>query len=707
VDKSPGIPCVIYAAKSTEDRRGSIPEQLRECREAIEADPRRCLIAEYSDEAFSAYRRDRGPGLRDAIQHAEDLAVEHGIAELWAQHSDRIARGDGRKARHTVEIALWALKHDVRVRTLQDPETFRDLLYAVVTGQRNNEDSKRKAISSQAGRKRAVARGEYIGHLPDGYKLDREIDDAGQLCKRMVIDPDRQALFELLFRLALRGRMCGQVARTLNERGWLTKPVKGVDRPRPFDVGKVYELLHNPRYAALSVYRGEILARGHWPAYISERQHERLCRQLAHPREGHSKGPLDTYLLARLACCGRCGHRLRIATGRVRDDGTRARKYVCSSHRQYRGSAQCRAAPFDAHIAEAMVVASLPTLLGEEASDTTLPVLVPATTDVCAGSIEPCSPINGNDASSSDEDPVSDPHPYGVLALQTTRTQRRARELADVLRLRQWIDREADGRSEATRAEAEELNRLLRGWFSAIAIDVTPKAVEITATRRSASFPSSTTVTIDRADWTRLAPPGHRQLAPASAWSEAEMIGALQAWADRHARSPRRVEWERAGSAHPGSLTVCKHFGNWNRALRKAGLPPVARPARHPWTDEEIVEALRAWAKQHGRAPAHLDWALGARERPCAQTVWCRFGSWTRALHAAGLTPPPRKKCEPRGWTREEIIHAMCEWGDEHGRPPKGLEWARAGTVHPSAPSVRKSFGSWQAALQAAGLAHE
>jgi hypothetical protein len=29
---------VIYAAKSTEDKRGSIPDQLRECREAIDAD---------------------------------------------------------------------------------------------------------------------------------------------------------------------------------------------------------------------------------------------------------------------------------------------------------------------------------------------------------------------------------------------------------------------------------------------------------------------------------------------------------------------------------------------------------------------------------------------------------------------------------------------------------------------------------------------
>ena len=94
MERELGIPCVIYAAKSTEDRRGSIPEQLEECREAIDADRRRRFVAEYEDEAVSAYRRDRGPGLRDATEHAEDLARECGVAELWAQHSDRLARGD-------------------------------------------------------------------------------------------------------------------------------------------------------------------------------------------------------------------------------------------------------------------------------------------------------------------------------------------------------------------------------------------------------------------------------------------------------------------------------------------------------------------------------------------------------------------------------------------------------------------------------------
>lgn len=111
----------MYAAKSTEDRRGSIPDQLRECRAAIEREPGRSVLAEYSDEAVSAFTRSRGPGLAEAMCHAEELARDGGVVELWALHSDRLARGDGRVARHAVEIALWALKQDVAVRTVQDP----------------------------------------------------------------------------------------------------------------------------------------------------------------------------------------------------------------------------------------------------------------------------------------------------------------------------------------------------------------------------------------------------------------------------------------------------------------------------------------------------------------------------------------------------------------------------------------------------------
>jgi ketosteroid isomerase-like protein len=58
-------------------------------------------VGEYTDEAYSAFASSRGPGLADAMRHAQELARD-ATAELLAQHSDRLARGDGRSARHYV-----------------------------------------------------------------------------------------------------------------------------------------------------------------------------------------------------------------------------------------------------------------------------------------------------------------------------------------------------------------------------------------------------------------------------------------------------------------------------------------------------------------------------------------------------------------------------------------------------------------------------
>jgi hypothetical protein len=40
-------------------------------------------------------------------------------------------------------------------------------------------------------------------------------------------------LIELIYRLALRGRSCGQIARSVNHAGWLTKPVRRLASPAP------------------------------------------------------------------------------------------------------------------------------------------------------------------------------------------------------------------------------------------------------------------------------------------------------------------------------------------------------------------------------------------------------------------------------------------------------------------------------------------
>ena len=56
-------------------------------------------------------------------------------------------RGDGTKAAHLVEIILWAMKANVRVRSVQDDRTGESILDAAVTGTRNYEASRRKAES--------------------------------------------------------------------------------------------------------------------------------------------------------------------------------------------------------------------------------------------------------------------------------------------------------------------------------------------------------------------------------------------------------------------------------------------------------------------------------------------------------------------------------------------------------------------------------
>ncbi len=88
---------ILYAAKSTEDRCGSIPTRLADWRAAAEEEGRD-VVAHCSDESASAHKGNRGPGLERAMAHPERAG-----AELRVRHSDRLARGDGagrRKRRH-------------------------------------------------------------------------------------------------------------------------------------------------------------------------------------------------------------------------------------------------------------------------------------------------------------------------------------------------------------------------------------------------------------------------------------------------------------------------------------------------------------------------------------------------------------------------------------------------------------------------------
>jgi Homing endonuclease associated repeat len=292
-----------------------------------------------------------------------------------------------------------------------------------------------------------------------------------------------------------------------------------------------------------------------------------------------------------------------------------------------------------------------------------------------------------------------------ALIRGTALSQRSARELEEVGRVRDWIERESRGRSDATRAQVAELKTLLRRWFTNIAFTVQPGCVVIAATRRRPSLPAgeSVQVSIDRAAWTRRVRPHRRQLIHGF-WGKAEIIGALQAFADRHGRSPTWVDWARAGPNHPQARTLYRHFKSWNHALRRAGLEAVPPPVHYSWSRREIVTALQAWTRKSGRPPMSTEWARARPDHPSSCTVLAHFGHWEGALSAAGLEPRRRPPRRSQPWRPKEILEALENWTGAHGQPPASFDWLRAAPEHPQAGTVRKYFGSWQAALAAAGV---
>jgi hypothetical protein len=118
------------------------------------------------------------------------------------------------------------------------------------------------------------------------------------------------------------------------------------------------------------------------------------------------------------------------------------------------------------------------------------------------------------------------------------------------------------------------------------------------------------------------------------------------------------------------------------------------------WTEARIISVLKRFAKRTGRVPAQSDFAYTASTRPAWMTVVNAFGTWNKALVAAGLQPRER-------WTKEEAIKALQEFFEVTGQIPSRDKWDDA-TIrpleYPSSGPIIKLFGSWNAGMAAAGF---
>jgi hypothetical protein len=541
---------------------------------------------------------------------AEGLTASGVAPELWVQHSDRLARGDGIVARHMVELALWALKAGIKVRCVQDDQTFDDLLFALLAGRASHHESARKGRTVAAGLKRAAERGEHHGVKVDGYRIAVDVDN-GRVTKRLEFDPERRELFKLIFAMALTGSTGAEIVRALNAAGHLTKPWRKRHSPAPFTRSRVSRILRNPRYAGLSTHRGQLSGSGLWPAYISPAEHEVIqSRRKPVPGAGVARLPRQAYLLCTVAVCGVCGSKMTSLNGTPRrQDGLRSRRYLCRSHQEPGG---CAAPPLDAAVADLAVARSLRWLLaggGELGGE---------------GGAIPCSgggrDLDGvgraprllrdsdtsalmravSDAARSGDVPAAERGLEALVTHSYARGQRaaglRAASVIDrnggvdfpLADFDAWIAADLTGTHVARPEVDGRLALILRQHFTDFSLRHASDGIEITVSRRPV---------------------------------------------------PERLPDGRFASA---SGPACRpkvlraHHGIWESSRRTAG---YHRRVHTWWSDTEILDAISAWTIAHRAPPNTRDWAVAADSHPTAAVVTARFATWGAAIRASLVVP--------------------------------------------------------------------
>ncbi|HEY5099152.1 MAG TPA: hypothetical protein VII54_03750 [Gaiellaceae bacterium] len=150
-------------------------------------------------------------------------------------------------------------------------------------------------------------------------------------------------------------------------------------------------------------------------------------------------------------------------------------------------------------------------------------------------------------------------------------------------------------------------------------------------------------------------------------YTDDQIVGELQASAERLGRSPTMREFaaDTQTTVHP--QTVIEHFGSWNAAKRAAGLVP-----RRFATRDELLGLLRDLGEELGRPPTARDIDEHKGKLPSKSLYWHTFGSLTTALREAGFDVPVGEE------RLERAVEQGAALARRLGRLPKFADWAEA-----------------------------
>jgi DNA invertase Pin-like site-specific DNA recombinase len=329
---------VIYGVKSSPDEKESVADQQHQATEAAEREDRE-VVATFGEQNASGYRRERGPELEAAMRAARTLAEQDGEAELWVFHSSRLARGDGRKGKRSMQLVVAQLLYeDVIVRSVSDPEMV-DPMLTGIGSKIGNQYSKDIGTHTKRGLRQRKEAGKPVGAVPFGFMVEVTVE-GGKPVSRRLIDPITGPLrAQALERLA-DGASPGSVARWLNAQGvktrrgksWTPRAMRQVAESDVHEGGNGYPAIVTPE--------------------LAQRARESLQRldPVAVQRRTGGRQPRDpAFILRAIASCT-CGAPLY--TTRKYLGGERS--YVCREHVQ--SSGLCHAKPIPAELLERHVL---------------------------------------------------------------------------------------------------------------------------------------------------------------------------------------------------------------------------------------------------------------------------------------------------------------------------------------------------------------
>lgn len=168
---------------------------------------------------------------------------------------------------------------------------------------------------------------------------------------------------------------------------------------------------------------------------------------------------------------------------------------------------------------------------------------------------------------------------------------------------------------------------------------------------------------------------------PRQTWTRQSVIDAIRSRHERGLLLSRVWAEDR-----PLFRAAVRKFGNWECAVRATGLEPRLR---RKWSKERVVAGLRAWHRHSNENLRRVDPAL-------AGTAARLFGSLDAACEVAGIERTTRR------WSKKRIIQAVQD-GYVRGRSLNTSGFGNQRLLN----AAKRHFGSWSAAVAAAGLAHK